>query len=124
MGLEKLSDANTDFSINGISKTLIHEKMGVSKTLIEDIKKVIRKYPDVNRAVVFGSRANGSYKYNSDIDIAVFSNNLLMKDLNLLTDELKELNTIFDFDVLNFEKIDKKELLQNIEKDGIEIYVK
>ena len=69
MKLEKLSDDNSNFLINRISKILLHEKTGISEALLEDIQKVMKKYMNVDKAVIYGSRAKGNYKYNSDIDI-------------------------------------------------------
>ncbi|MCY6356191.1 hypothetical protein [Clostridium sp. ZS2-4] len=45
-------------------------------------------------------------------------------DINLIEDELRQLNTPLDFDMVYFENISKGVLKRNIEKDGVEIYVK
>ncbi|MDR1321736.1 MAG: nucleotidyltransferase domain-containing protein [Gracilibacteraceae bacterium] len=72
----------------------------------------------VSRAVVFGSRAKGNWRDNSDIDIAVFG------DVNiggLLTD-LDELPTPYKFDVVNYETIIHQPLREHIDRSGVELY--
>lgn len=100
----------------------LEEKLGIKKELLIQIQGIFSKSKGVERAVIFGSRAKGDYKYNSDIDIAVSGSNMTFRDFNFICDELNELNTAFTFDLLNMKNISKKELRNNIEKEGIEIY--
>lgn len=100
----------------------LEEKLGIKKELLIQIQSIFSKFRCVERAVIFGSRARGDYKYNSDIDIAVSGSDMTFKDLNFICDELNELNTAFTFDLLDMKNISKKELRDNIEKEGIEIY--
>lgn len=44
--------------------------IGLSKELIEKIKGITKKFENY-KFYVFGSRAKGTYKNNSDIDIAI-----------------------------------------------------
>jgi len=50
-----------------------YEKLGISQSLLEQIIAVISSCASVERAVVFGSRATGNFKKNSDIDLAIYS---------------------------------------------------
>lgn len=102
----------------------LHEKLGLKRDLLEQIKNIISKNTKVERAAIFGSRVNGNYRKNSDIDIAVWSDNLTSNELNILKDSLEYLDTALMFDLLHFEKLSKLELKNNIEKDGILIYAK
>lgn len=52
------------------------EQFGVDKSIIEDIVNIIKKYKEITRDVIFGSRARGDYKKASDIEIALFGDNL------------------------------------------------
>jgi predicted nucleotidyltransferase len=100
----------------------LEEKLGIKKELLIQIQKTFSKFKNVDRAVVFGSRARGDYKYNSDIDIAVLGDNITSRDFNSICDGLNQLNTAFTFDVLNMKNISKKGLKDNIEREGIVIY--
>ena len=38
---------------------------------IKYIRKALEKYDEIEKAVIFGSRAMGNYKKGSDVDIAI-----------------------------------------------------
>lgn len=50
-------------------------KFGLDKKVIESIVAILKKYEQVERAVIYGSRARGDYRKNSDINIALFGMN-------------------------------------------------
>ena len=43
---------------------------GLSDTVIMDICSVFRRYPNIEKVLIFGSRAKGTYSEGSDIDLA------------------------------------------------------
>ena len=49
---------------------------GIKPVVIEEIRELAKKY-DVERVILFGSRARGDYKRCSDIDLAVYGGNIL-----------------------------------------------
>ena len=73
---------------------------------------------DVRRAVVFGSRAKGNWRYNSDIDIAVFGGVNTPK----LSAQLEELPMPYKFDVVSYETINHEPLREHIDRVGIELF--
>ena len=44
---------------------------GLKDSDINAIIAILKRYPDVKEAIIFGSRAMGNYKPGSDIDIAL-----------------------------------------------------
>lgn len=46
-------------------------KFGFSKKQLEEIISFIKQYPEVEEAVLFGSRAIDTFKEASDVDIAL-----------------------------------------------------
>ncbi|MGG7153205.1 nucleotidyltransferase domain-containing protein [Clostridium neonatale] len=95
---------------------------GLKEFIIVDIKNVLYKYDEIEKALIFGSRSRGNYRKTSDIDIAVFSHNMSSTRLNLLRNDLEELDIIYTFDVVDFYKISKEELKNNIISEGIVIF--
>ena len=47
------------------------ESFGISERSLEVVVKAISRFPDVEGALVFGSRAMGNYRPGSDIDLAL-----------------------------------------------------
>ena len=95
---------------------------GLKDSVIINIKNILYKYEEIEKASIFGSRARGDYKKTSDIDIAIFSKNITSTRLNLLRNEFEELDIIYTIDVVEFYKTSKEELKNNIINDGIVIF--
>ncbi|RKY33756.1 MAG: nucleotidyltransferase domain-containing protein [Candidatus Omnitrophota bacterium] len=101
------------------------EKINLSEQVIEDIIKIITNYKEVEKIVIFGSRATNNSKNTSDIDVAIFAKNWTDKDLNIVKFNLDEyIKTPLKFDLLNFYEIEKESLKENILRDGRIIYEK
>jgi len=91
---------------------------GINEKTLKIIKDIIGKY-NVEKRVIFGSRARGTYRYNSDIDIAIFGA-INRNDFNRLLDELMESDCIYKIDLVHFERISNEELKKDILEEGIE----
>lgn len=92
---------------------------GLKEQIIDGIKHVLMKNPAITRAVIFGSRARGDYKYNSDIDLAVYCEGKLPAGLWL---DLDEAAGIYKIDVIDMNSAVDEKLRQRIEEQGVEIY--
>ena len=51
-------------------------RFGFDKWVLEQITNVFERFKNVDKVLLFGSRANQSYKNYSDIDLAVSGKNL------------------------------------------------
>jgi predicted nucleotidyltransferase len=95
---------------------------GLNETDSNHIKEAISHYPEIDQAIIFGSRAKGNYNSGSDIDIALKGNNLSNEILFKLRDELTEqLPLPYFFDLVIYNTITNKELIQHIDRAGKEI---
>lgn len=90
--------------------------------ILDKLVKILRKYTSIEKALLFGSRARGDFSRVSDIDIAVFSENISDRDFNLLIDEINQIDTALSFDIVQFERLEKESLKRNIKNDGVVIY--
>ena len=54
---------------------------GLPPDVVTQARAVFARYPQISRAVLFGSRAMGTHKPGSDIDIALFGKEELTLDL-------------------------------------------
>lgn len=87
--------------------------------IINELKKVA----EIEKAVIFGSRAMGNYKKASDIDIAIFGKDINFRVLAKLNYQLSEEIPIPYFvDIVHFESIDNKPLQNHIIEHGRIIY--
>ena len=93
-------------------------KFGLSEEVINYIKKIAKCYP--YQFKIFGSRARGNYKNNSDIDIAIFEN-VSDKDEYKIRNDFDLLDIPYTIDLVFINKHIKKELLQSIIKEGVDV---
>jgi len=95
----------------------------LDKQLLEKIVNLILSHKKPEKVVLFGSRAEGSSKKTSDIDIAVFAKDWTSRDFNIVKNCLEEeIATPLKFDVVNFYGLTKESLKTNILKKGRVIY--
>lgn len=92
---------------------------GLKVERLNKILAVLARYPQVKRAVIFGSRARSDYKYNSDIDLAIYTEDGIPAGLRL---DLDEAAGIYKMDVVDMKYIDNKKFQERIENEGAEIY--
>jgi predicted nucleotidyltransferase len=93
---------------------------GLPKDVFSDIIRILSRYPEIKSAKIFGSRAKGNYKRYSDVDIAVYAH--VDYDLSpAIMDALEDLDTIYNFDVIHYEKVSNAEIKAHIDRVGVEI---
>ena len=94
---------------------------GLSVKEIEALRSVFRKNPSVTKAILFGSRAKGTAKPYSDIDIAVEGpkNDLEAEKISM---QLDELPLPYKFDVKLLSSIQHDPLREHIRRAGITLY--
>lgn len=95
------------------------ERTGLCKTVLEEIVQ-IAKIHNLDRVILFGSRARGDCHSKSDIDLAVNGGDTI----NFSIDLEENVNTLLTFDVVDLGKGISDSLLGSIEKDGVVIYEK
>ncbi len=90
---------------------------GIKPIVIEEICDIARKY-NVQKVILFGSRARGDFKTKSDIDLAVQGGDFIrfMLDVN------EETSTLLKFDIVNLDEEIQNELRESIKKEGKIVY--
>ncbi len=85
-------------------------KFGLDEKTVKMLGNVFKKYPEVKRVQIFGSRALGNYRSNSDIDLVLWDE-IDEKLLGTLNQELDELPLAYKF----FAEITHEALRRHIE---------
>lgn len=98
------------------------EQTGLSYIEIDEILSFFKCRPEIERVIVFGSRAKGTYKPGSDIDLAVSGAGVDYSMINELSYLLNEESTLpYYFDILHFEGISSSTLLAHINEYGLQL---
>jgi uncharacterized protein len=95
---------------------------GLNAEASSKICAVFKKFPQVEKAVLYGSRAMGTYKPGSDIDLSLFGKSLTQDLIWTISQELDDLLLPQMFDLSLFETLDNNELKGHIARVGIIFY--
>ncbi|HEK22183.1 MAG: hypothetical protein C0154_14190 [Mucilaginibacter sp.] len=95
---------------------------GLSENTVFKIIEVLKQFPAIEKAVLYGSRAKGTYKPHSDIDITLSGEELNLAQLSHIVTMLDDLLLPYQFDVSIYHQIDNVELLDHIKRVGIQLF--
>lgn len=97
---------------------------GLRESDLDYIKEAIKKFPEIEKAVIFGSRAKGNYKPGSDVDIAIYGKNVTFDTLSGLHAMLEDYGPLpYFFDVVDYMHLENKELKEHIDRVGKIIFL-
>lgn len=98
--------------------------MSIDCKLIKSIKNICKNQVNIEKVILFGSRARGDHTQKSDYDLAVYGQ-LQQNEIILLRNALREdLPTLHKIDVVFMQSETNKKFIENIEKEGVLIYDK
>ena len=97
-------------------------EVGLEPDTIKNIQRIFAQYPQIHAAILYGSRAKGTYKKGSDIDIALKGNDLDLHLLSKVSNDIDDLLMPYKCDLSIFSTIDNPELREHIGRVGIELY--
>jgi predicted nucleotidyltransferase len=94
-------------------------KYGLPDATIGKICAVLKRYPQVKRAILYGSRAKGNYQKGSDIDLTLLGGaDLTLHVLYKILDDLDELLLPYTIDLSIFDKIGDPDVIDHIRRVG------
>ncbi|HOV92518.1 MAG TPA: nucleotidyltransferase domain-containing protein [Candidatus Kapabacteria bacterium] len=97
-------------------------KFGLSDQQLETIIEIISSFPEITEAIIFGSRAIGTNRQGSDIDIAIKCNNSKFNKRGNLLSRFEESNLPFFVDIVDYNSITTNELKMQIDLYGVVFY--
>ena len=87
--------------------------------LIQKICTVLTRYPQVEKAVLYGSRAKGSHRIGSDIDLTLHGGaELTLRVRHRIAVELDDLLLPYMIDLSIFSDIGDPDLIEHIQRVG------
>ena len=98
------------------------DEFGLSAEVIERIRGVFAAFPQIDEAIVYGSRAKGNYRPGSDIDLTLKGEGLDLTLLNRIAHALDDLLLPYTIDLSSLRQIDNPELLDHIDRVGRTFY--
>ena len=97
----------------------MNNNFGLPERTITELLEYFRTRPEIEKVVVYGSRAKGTYRKGSDIDFAIWSDK---ENISQIVSDLDELPTPYMFDVINYKILSHENIKKSIDNDGIVFY--
>ena len=99
-------------------------KHGLSTATVERLQNTLFHYPEVEKAVLYGSRAKGTYRPGSDIDLTLCGDELDHTLLTRISNELDDLLLLYQIDLSLMALLSHPALLDHISRVGVVLYAR
>ena len=90
---------------------------GLPDKTINMINEIFTKYSDIEKVVIYGSRARGDYKNGSDIDLTIYGD-ISVNDALHISGLIYDLPIPYMCDLSIFKNIKNENLTEHIERVG------
>ena len=117
--MSRLADSETH---DGAPGSQLAQCCGLSEATIAHIHGVLARFGEVHKAVLYGSRALGTYRAGSDIDLTLYGSSLGFDLLGSIANELDDLLLPYTIDLSFVEKIENPSLREHIDRVGVVFY--
>jgi type I restriction enzyme S subunit len=97
-------------------------KYGLTETAVGKIRAVFARFPAIEKAVLYGSRAKGNFKPGSDIDLTLYGEALTSDLCSAIASALDDLLLPYTIDLSVFEELNHAKLREHIERVGVLFY--
>ncbi|MFL9811802.1 nucleotidyltransferase domain-containing protein [Stutzerimonas sp. VN223-3] len=102
-----------------------HEpRFGLPARAIDKLNDVFQGWPQIQRVVLYGSRAKGNFQAGSDIDLTIEADALSLSQLLALENQIDELLLPWMVDLSLKRHIDNPALLDHIRRVGVPFYTR
>ena len=92
---------------------------GLTQRDLQTLLGIFNKFQEVERVYLYGSRAKGTHKFGSDIDLAIMSAGVSDKTIRNIKAEIEESSLPYFVDITNFTTLNHKELAEHIQRVGV-----
>jgi predicted nucleotidyltransferase len=100
----------------------MNAKHGLADKTVAQVVGVLAGFPEIKKAVLFGSRAKGTHKRGSDIDLALIGDNLNWRTVGRIDSALDDLPVPHRFSLVRFGKRTDPEVAAHIRRVGIPFF--
>lgn len=95
---------------------------GLTDIEIQALRDTLASFPEIEEAIIYGSRARGTNRMASDIDLTLKGNGLTYLQLALLDEKIDDLYLPYFVDLSLFSMLNSPALLESIRREGKVFY--
>lgn len=97
---------------------------GLSERTLARIQGVLAQFPEVQRALLFGSRAKRTHRTGSDIDLALSGEGLDWRTLGRMYQALDDLLLPYRFSLVRYDSDTDPDVAAHIARVGVPLFVR
>ena len=91
---------------------------GIDKKVYKNLISYFQSNSDIEKVIIFGSRAKGNENINSDIDLCI---GYIGKSKGTIVEEIDDVIGVYSCDIVFLDSLNEN-IEKQIDRDGIEIY--
>lgn len=95
---------------------------GMTDDELDLLCSLFARQREIERVILYGSRARGTHKPFSDVDITLLGVGLTRSHLSRLMADIDESSLPYFFDISLFAKLTNPDLIEQIEQTGVVLY--
>lgn len=97
---------------------------GLTDNEMQILHELFAENEKIEQVILYGSRAKGTYKPFSDVDITIVGKGLTEQDVNRLYAALEKSSIPYMFDIFTFDTLKNENLKENVSRCGVVLYKK
>lgn len=98
------------------------DEYGLPEKTVAVIRGILAGFPSVEKAILYGSRAKGTYRHGSDIDLTLMGDSLDLQVLAEIAGKLEESPIPYQVDLSLWDRLDHPGLRDHILRVGVVFY--
>lgn len=95
---------------------------GINDNNWNKIMMLIANQPNVDEAILFGSRAKGNFREGSDIDVCIKGEKLTLQDVYSILKAYDDTYLLYKLDLLIYNQINEPALKEHIDRVGVTFF--
>ena len=99
-------------------------RFGLPEKAIGKMCGIFARHPEIDRVVLYGSRAKGNFKVGSDIDLTLIGEKINLNLLFRIDNEIDDLLLPWQIDLSIYSQIENQDLIDHINRAGQSFYQK
>jgi predicted nucleotidyltransferase len=103
--------------------TAVHS-FGLPPATLDKLNSVFAQHNAIDSVVIYGSRAKGTYRAGSDIDLTIKGSEISFAEFMQIEDQIDDLMLPYSVDLSQYRQLENADLIAHIDRVGMEIYAK
>jgi len=97
---------------------------GLPPATLDKLNSVFVQHNAIDAVLIYGSRAKGSYRAGSDIDLTIKGSEISFAEFMQIKDEIDDLMLPYTVDISQYRQLGNADLIEHVDRVGVVIYTK